>query len=76
MDLSGESICFPPLAAERKVDAESQCSCLKGLGRGHSSESSNSAVKRESDDKGSGREISKLSLCQNVVLIWDGVKRI
>lgn len=53
---------FPPLAAERSVDAESQCSCLKGRGRGHSSESSNSAVKSESDDKGSGREISKLSL--------------
>lgn len=52
---------FPPLAAERRVDAESQCSCLKGPGRGHSSESSNSAVKSESDDKGS-REISKLSL--------------
>lgn len=63
MDLSGESICFPPpLAAERRVDAESQCSCLKGPGRGRSSESSNSAVKSESEDKGSGREISKLSL--------------
>lgn len=34
-DLSGESICFPPLTSERRVDAESQCIRLKGRGRGH-----------------------------------------